>query len=61
MDKTVKYFAVVGYATHQRTDLMAVIVGNRKLLQLLNHLTAQAMSQTGADVSGQPSLENTDD
>ena len=61
MNQAVKDFAVVGYATHQRTDLMPVVIGNRQLLQLLNHLAAQAMSQTGADVSGQPSLEYADD
>ena len=53
--------AVVGHAADHRAHLVAVVVGDREVLELGHHLGAQGAREPRADRRGEPSLEHAHD
>ena len=60
VDEPVERFGVVGHPAHEHADRLAVVVIDRELLQLLDHLAAQIGRHGGADPVGQDALEGVD-
>ena len=56
----VQDFAVVGHSTHQRANLVSVVVRDGQLLQSLHQPAAEFGGQGGPDPRGQPTFPGTD-